>query len=118
MHALLASFVFLAQDATVTTVNNSPTGFGSHGIIWTLLIGFVVGVIAKFLTPGRDPAGCIITSLIGIGGAIIARLIGGVLGIYGNGAGPGLFASIIGAIILLVIYHAIFKPGRGGGPTV
>lgn len=54
MHALLASFVFLAQDATVTTVNNSPTGFGSHGIIWTLLIGFVVGVIAKFLTPGRE----------------------------------------------------------------
>lgn len=121
MHNLLASFTFLAQaatDTTVTTVNDSPTGFGSHGIIWTLLIGFVVGFIAKFLTPGRDPAGCIITSLIGIGGAILARLLGGVLGIYGHGAGPGLIASVIGAIILLVIYHAIFKPGRGSGPTV
>ncbi len=113
---MLASLVLLAQDTTVTTVD-SPTGFGSHGLIWTLVIGLIVGVIAKFLTPGRDPGGCIITSLIGIGGAIIARLIGGAFGIYGHGAGPGFIASVVGAIILLVIYHAIFKRG-GSGPTV
>ncbi len=53
----------------------------SHGIIYTLIIGLVVGVIAKFLTPGRDPGGCIITMLIGIAGSFIAHFIGRALGI-------------------------------------
>lgn len=119
MHTLANSFLatqtwLLAQaDTTV----NSPTGFFTHNIIYILVVGLVVGVIAKFLTPGRDPGGCIITSLIGIGGALLASFVGSLLGIYGNGVGPGLIGSVVGAILLLVIYHLIVGR-RGGGPTV
>ena len=90
---------------------------GITGLVYTLIIGLVVGVIAKFLTPGRDPGGCIITSLIGIAGSLLAYYVGAALGHYGNGVGPGIIASVIGAVVLLIIYHAIFRRG-GGGPTV
>lgn len=76
-----------------------------HGIIYTLIIGLVVGIIAKFLTPGRDPGGCIVTMLIGIAGSFIAYFIGRALGMYSRGDTPGIIASVIGAIILLAIYH-------------
>ena len=78
-----------------------------HGFIYALVIGLIIGVIAKFLTPGRDPGGCIITSLIGIGGSLVAYVLGSLVGIYGQGDTPGIIASVIGAIILLVVYHAI-----------
>ena len=87
---------------------------GIGGLLWTLLIGLVVGVIAKLLTPGRDPGGCIITSLIGILGAFLAFYVGQAFGHYGPGSSPGLIASVIGAVVVLVIYHAIF---RRGGPS-
>ena len=121
---LAAQTWFLAQTATTTTDTTvySPSGNLSHGLIYTLLIGFVVGIIAKFLTPGRDPGGCIITSLIGIAGAFIAYFIGRAFGHYGAGQTPGIIASVIGAIILLVIYHATIgigpRGGTGGGPTI
>ena len=80
--------------------------FAMH-ILWTLLIGLVVGIIAKLLTPGRDPGGCLITSAIGIAGAFIATFIGQTLHFYSPGQTAGFIGSVIGAILLLVIYHAV-----------
>ena len=79
------------------------------GIIWTILIGFVVGLLAKMLTPGRDPAGFIITVLIGIAGAVVATYGGQALGFYQAGEAAGFIGSLIGAIILLVIYGFVTR---------
>ena len=78
---------------------------GSHGIIMTFIIGLVVGIIAKFLMPGKDPGGFIITALLGILGSFVATWLGRALGWYQEGATAGWIASIIGAIILLIIYR-------------
>jgi uncharacterized membrane protein YeaQ/YmgE (transglycosylase-associated protein family) len=77
------------------------------GIIWTILIGFVVGLLAKMLTPGRDPSGFFITAAIGIAGSLLATFGGQALGLYHAGEPAGLVGSLIGAIILLAIYHVI-----------
>ena len=76
-------------------------------IIWTILIGFVIGVVAKFLMPGRDPAGFIITVLIGIAGSVIASYLGGALGWYRVGQPAGFIASVIGAMLLLFGYRMV-----------
>ena len=76
-------------------------------IIWTILIGFVVGLLAKMLPPGRDPAGFFITAAIGIAGSLVATFAGQALGWYSAGQPAGFVGSLIGAIILLVIYHLI-----------
>ena len=75
------------------------------GIIWTILIGFVIGIVAKFLMPGRDPAGFIITVVIGIVGSFIASYLGGAMGLYRVGEPAGFIASVIGAMILLFGYR-------------
>ena len=77
------------------------------GIIWTILIGFVIGVVAKFLMPGRDPAGFIITAVIGIAGSFIASYLGGAMGWYKVGEPAGFIASVIGAMILLFGYRMV-----------
>ena len=82
---------------------------GSHGIIMTFIIGLVVGIIAKFLTPGRDPGGFIITAIIGVVGSFLATWIGQALGWYQAGQSAGWIASIVGAIILLLIYRMFTK---------
>jgi len=87
---------------------------GTHGIIMTFIIGLVVGIIAKFLTPGRDPGGFIITAIIGIVGSFLATWIGQALGWYHAGESAGWIGSIIGAIILLLIYRMFTK--RSGTP--
>ncbi|MEO8440277.1 MAG: GlsB/YeaQ/YmgE family stress response membrane protein [Spartobacteria bacterium] len=76
-------------------------------ILWTLIIGLIVGVIAKLLMPGKDPGGCIITILLGIAGAFIAGYLGRVLGWYEPGQPAGFIASVIGAMLLLLIYRLI-----------
>lgn len=76
-------------------------------IIWIILIGFVVGLLAKMLTPGRDPAGFFITAAIGIAGSLLATFGGQAIGLYRTGELAGFVGSLIGAIILLVIYHLI-----------
>ena len=76
-------------------------------IIWTILIGFIVGIVAKFLMPGRDPAGFIITVIIGIVGSVIATYLGRFLGFYQVGESAGFIAAVLGAIILLFIYRAV-----------
>ena len=77
------------------------------GILWTILIGFIVGLVAKMLTPGRDPAGFFITIVIGIAGSLLATYGGQALGLYQAGQAAGFVGSLIGAIILLLIYRLI-----------
>ena len=76
-------------------------------MIWAIIIGFVIGAIAKFLMPGRDPGGIIVTILLGIGGSMFANWLGINMGIYGAGEFAGLIGSVIGAMLLLVIYRLI-----------
>ena len=78
-------------------------------IITTLAIGLVVGAIAKFLMPGKDPGGCIITILLGIAGAFVAGWLGQVIGWYQPGQPAGFIASIIGAMLLLLLYRLLFR---------
>jgi uncharacterized membrane protein YeaQ/YmgE (transglycosylase-associated protein family) len=73
--------------------------------IWMLVIGLVVGVVAKFLTPGRDPGGCLVTMLLGIAGAFVAGFLGRSLGWYQAGDVAGFLASVIGAILILMVYR-------------
>lgn len=73
--------------------------------LWMLIIGLVVGAIAKLLMPGRDPGGFIITILIGIAGSFIAGFIGRSLGWYEQNQGAGFIASVLGAMVLLFIYR-------------
>lgn len=77
------------------------------GIIWTILIGFVVGIVAKFLMPGRDPSGFIITVVIGIVGSFVASFLGSALGFYQQGEPVGFIAAVIGAMILLFGYRMV-----------
>jgi uncharacterized membrane protein YeaQ/YmgE (transglycosylase-associated protein family) len=81
-------------------------------ILITLIVGLVVGALAKLVMPGKDPGGVVITALLGIAGAFIAGALGHSLGWYEIGEGPGLIASILGAVILLAIYRAVARPRR------
>lgn len=78
---------------------------GTHGIIMTFFIGLIVGIVAKFFMPGRDPGGFIITAIIGIVGSFVATWIGQAMNWYSPGQTAGFIGSVIGAIILLLIYH-------------
>lgn len=75
-------------------------------IIWTIIIGFIAGIIAKLLMPGRDPGGFIITTLLGIAGAFVATWLGAAVGWYRPGEGAGLIGAIVGAVVILAIYRA------------
>jgi len=81
------------------------------GIVWTIVLGFVIGVIAKFLHPGRDSMGFIATVLLGIAGSFLAGIIGQAMGWYQAGQGAGFIASVVVSILLLIVYGRI----RGGG---
>lgn len=81
-------------------------------IIITLIVGLIVGALAKLVMPGRDPGGIIITILLGIAGSFIAGMLGHALGWYTVGEGPGIIASIVGAVILLAIYRAVIGRHR------
>jgi len=76
-------------------------------IIVTIVIGFLVGLVAKFLMPGRDPGGFIVTILLGIVGAFVATYIGHALGWYREGEAAGFIGSVIGAMIVLFIYRVV-----------
>ncbi|MBI4755368.1 MAG: GlsB/YeaQ/YmgE family stress response membrane protein [Betaproteobacteria bacterium] len=77
------------------------------GILWTILIGFVVGLLAKFLHPGKENMGLIMTTLLGIGGSLLASYVGQFLHWYQAGQVSGFIASVVGAIVLLVIYGMV-----------
>lgn len=76
-------------------------------LLWTLLIGLVVGIVAKFLMPGRDPGGFIVTALLGVAGAFVAHAIGRAMGWYAQGEPAGFIAAVIGSIILLALYRMV-----------
>jgi uncharacterized membrane protein YeaQ/YmgE (transglycosylase-associated protein family) len=77
-------------------------------IIWTIIIGFVAGVIAKFIMPGdNEPSGFILTAILGIVGAFVATFLGQALGWYGPNQGAGLIGAVVGAIIVLVVYGMV-----------
>lgn len=75
------------------------------GVIWTLLVGLVVGAIAKLVMPGKDPGGTIITIALGIVGSWLGTYIGRLLGLYAEGDAAGLIMSVIGAVIVLAVYR-------------
>jgi uncharacterized membrane protein YeaQ/YmgE (transglycosylase-associated protein family) len=79
------------------------------GIIWSIIIGFLAGLVAKFLMPGRDPGGFIITTLLGIVGAVVATWLGQAIGWYRAGEGAGFIGAVVGAVILLVIYRMVVR---------
>jgi uncharacterized membrane protein YeaQ/YmgE (transglycosylase-associated protein family) len=76
-------------------------------IIWTLIIGLVVGAIAKLVTPGKDPGGILITALLGVAGAFIANFVGREAGWYHQGQTAGFIAAVVGAVALLLCYRLI-----------
>jgi len=78
-------------------------------LIWTLIIGFLAGALAKLIMPGKDPGGIIITTLLGIAGSFLARYLGIALGLYNGNDSAGFIASVVGAIILLAIYRLVVK---------
>ena len=80
------------------------------GIIAWVVFGLLVGIVAKLLMPGRDPGGCIVTSLLGIAGALVGGFVGRALGLYGEGQPAGFIMAVIGAVLLLVLYRML-----GGG---
>ena len=85
-------------------------------IIWTIIIGFIAGVIAKLITPGRnEPSGFILTTILGIVGAFLATYLGQAIGWYRAGEGAGLIGAIVGAVIVLLIWGAIAR--RRGSTT-
>jgi uncharacterized membrane protein YeaQ/YmgE (transglycosylase-associated protein family) len=78
------------------------------GILWTILIGFIAGVLAKLITPGNnEPSGFILTTILGIVGAFVATYLGQALGWYSAGQGAGLIGATVGAIIVLLIWGAV-----------
>ena len=77
------------------------------GILWMLIIGLIVGAIAKLIMPGKDPGGIIVTIILGIAGAFLAGFLGRAMGWYGEGDAAGFIASVVGAILLLIIYRMI-----------
>lgn len=80
------------------------------GIIWTIIIGFIAGVIAKFITPGsNEPSGFVLTTILGIVGALVATFLGQALGWYQNGEGAGLIGAVVGAVIVLLVWGAIAR---------
>jgi uncharacterized membrane protein YeaQ/YmgE (transglycosylase-associated protein family) len=76
-------------------------------LLWEMIIGLVVGAVAKFLMPGKDPGGIWITMIIGIAGAILATFLGQAVGWYQAGQGAGFIMSVLGAILLLFLYRVI-----------
>ena len=87
-------------------------------ILWMLIIGLVIGAIAKLIMPGKDPGGIIVTMLLGVAGALIAGFLGRAVGWYREGEPAGFIASVLGAIVLLAIYRMIVARRRYlGRPT-
>ncbi len=82
-------------------------------IVWTILLGFVAGVVAKFLHPGKENMGFIMTTLLGIVGSVVAGYVGQLLGLYHAGQGAGFIGSVVGAVLLLFLYGLV--KGKSAG---
>ena len=87
------------------------------GILWIIIIGFVAGVIARLLSPGpNNPAGFILTTLLGIAGAFVATLIGQAIGWYRPDQGAGLIGAVVGAVVVLFVWHRLVRSGVVSDP--
>ena len=84
-------------------------------VLWMIVVGLIVGALAKLVMPGRDPGGIIITMLLGIAGSMVAGFLGRAVGWYREGDPVGFIASVIGAVILLAVYRAIIGRTSGTG---
>ncbi len=84
-------------------------------LLWMIVVGLIVGALAKLIMPGRDPGGIIVTMLLGIAGSVVAGLIGRAVGWYSEGQSAGFIASVVGAIVILAIYRLIIGRTAGGG---
>lgn len=82
------------------------------GILGWIVFGLVVGIVAKFLMPGRDPGGFIVTIALGIVGALLGGFLGRVAGLYAPGEPAGFFMALLGSVILLALYRMVARPGR------
>ena len=76
-------------------------------LIWALIIGLIVGTLAKLIMPGRDPGGIFVTMLLGVAGSLVAGFLGRLLGLYGPGQKAGFIMSTLGAILLLALYRLV-----------
>jgi uncharacterized membrane protein YeaQ/YmgE (transglycosylase-associated protein family) len=97
----------IRESGEMGTLNTSSGEGETMSIIWAIVIGFIVGLIAKALMPGRDPGGFIVTVLLGIVGSVVATFLGQAMGLYAAGQSAGWIASVIGAIVVLAIYRMI-----------
>lgn len=84
-------------------------------ILWAIIIGVLVGLVAKFLMPGRDPGGFLVTMLVGIGGALVANFLGRSLGWYHDGQTAGFIASVLGAMLLLILVRLVRRKPLAAG---
>jgi len=84
------------------------------GFLWMCIIGLVAGALAKWIMPGKDPGGILVTMLLGIAGSLVAGFLGRAMGMYQPGQGAGLIMSIVGAILLLAIYRLIRRRSSAG----
>lgn len=84
------------------------------GILWTILVGLVIGIVAKFLHPGKENMGFFMTILLGVAGSFLAGMVGQFFGWYRAGEGAGFIASVVAAIVLLVIYGKVRGSGSSG----
>jgi uncharacterized membrane protein YeaQ/YmgE (transglycosylase-associated protein family) len=110
MKPTAAAFESLFPESIfLLSTNQSDTTRFMMAILSTILVGLVVGAIAKLLMPGKDPGGFIVTILLGIAGAFIATYLGQAVGWYKAGQPAGWIMSIVGAIILLLLYRLLFK---------
>jgi uncharacterized membrane protein YeaQ/YmgE (transglycosylase-associated protein family) len=76
-------------------------------LVWTIIIGFIAGAVAKLLMPGKDPGGFLITTGLGVAGALVATFLGRLIGWYGEGESAGFVAAVVGAVIVLLVYRFI-----------
>lgn len=87
-------------------------------ILWIIIIGFVAGIIARILAPGpNNPAGFILTTLLGIAGAFVATWIGQAVGWYGSNQGAGLIGAVVGALVVLFVWHRLVSTGAISDPS-
>jgi uncharacterized membrane protein YeaQ/YmgE (transglycosylase-associated protein family) len=84
-------------------------------VIWMLIVGLIVGALAKLIMPGKDPGGIIVTMLLGIAGSFVGGWIGRAFGLYAAGQRGGFWMSLVGAIVLLAIYRLLVGRSSGGG---
>jgi uncharacterized membrane protein YeaQ/YmgE (transglycosylase-associated protein family) len=107
LDAGFAPLSWLPPESTGAASQFTAKGNFFMSIVWTILIGFIVGLVARAVKPGDDSAGFIVTTLIGVAGSLIVTYVGQAMGWYTAGQGAGFIASVLGAIVLLILYGLI-----------